>query len=80
MSIHKCPRCGENKLEFMRSYSFCWECGYSASTEESPTSSLKRFGQWLERQMEEGRRISKLVDEQKRIREERYSHIRPLGL
>lgn len=79
MSIQECPRCGEHKLELMKSYSFCWECGYSASTEKRPTSALKRFGQWIGRQMDEGRRISQLVDEQKRIHEERVERIRALG-
>lgn len=34
MTVHQCPRCGEHKLEFMKSYSFCWECGYSPSDEQ----------------------------------------------
>ena len=24
-----CPRCGEDKLELLKTYGFCWECGYT---------------------------------------------------
>lgn len=35
MNILTCPRCGEHKLEFMKSYCFCWECGYSPENGQS---------------------------------------------
>lgn len=36
MNILNCPRCGEHKLEFMKSYCFCWECGYSPECGHGP--------------------------------------------
>jgi hypothetical protein len=40
MNILACPRCGEHKLEFMDSYCFCWECGFSPDSEPDPAPAL----------------------------------------
>jgi hypothetical protein len=37
MYILNCPRCGEHKLELMKSYGFCWECGYSPELGHCPS-------------------------------------------
>ena len=28
-NLKTCPRCGEHKLEVLRTHSHCWECNYS---------------------------------------------------
>ncbi len=40
-----CPRCGERGLEFMKTYSFCWECGYFPGEEDrgTPIPNFKKF-------------------------------------
>ena len=42
MAIFYCPRCGEHKLEYMKSYSFCWECGYSPSDDQISRIPIER--------------------------------------
>lgn len=40
MSLYACPRCGDQKIEFMNSYCFCWECGYSPEQEIQPRTNV----------------------------------------
>lgn len=79
MSIHECPRCGTNKLEYLSSYSFCWECGYSAEPVETRIALFKKVGNWIGKQIDESREISKRIEEQKRIHEERVQRISTFG-
>jgi ribosomal protein L37E len=74
MFIHECPRCGERKLEYMRTHAFCWECGYSSVIEvrDAELSALKRFFAWIDRQMTEGRMIAERVEKQKAEVRNRY--------
>lgn len=79
MSIHECPRCGTHKLEYLTSYSFCWECGYSAQAAESCVPLFMRVGNWISKKADEGREISRRLEEQKRIHDERVQRVSPFG-
>lgn len=79
MCNFECPRCGENKIEYLSSHLFCWECGYGEITDDRQEQHLKlriaikNIMGWLALKVDESRRISNQVEKQKQRNEHRIA-------